>query len=243
MILGVSHIVLASTDLTRDRQTLESIGWKTQFEQRGIPTHPGKRPFMSTQSAEQGLIFMHPPQGTPVELIHYADELTDRSDSPMQIVLPQPLTYTALEHLTCPLQFAATAPVPSLITHFVTDIDAASRFWQDGLSFKPSAAQNGPPGSLKLEFRSLMPHWRATMLLVPREKPAVPNLVDGPGYRCLSFLCSDMSLDAEKLTQLGARQSTGTMNLKINGKHLDLELFSGPDGVMIELFKVSTPSS
>ena len=41
MILGVSHIVLASTDLTRDRQTLESIGWKTQFEQRGIPTHPG----------------------------------------------------------------------------------------------------------------------------------------------------------------------------------------------------------
>lgn len=242
MILGVSHIVLASTDLTRDRQTLESIGWKTQFEQRGIATHPGKRPFMSTQSNEQGLIFMHPPQGTPVELIHYADELPDRSDSPMQIVLPQPQTHAALDQLTCPLHFSSAAPVPSLITHFVTDMDAASRFWQEGLGFKPAAAQDGPPGSLKLEFRSLMPHWRATMLLVSRGKPAVSNLVDAPGYCCLSFLCSDMPLNAEKLKQIGTQQSTGIMNLKINGKDLELEIFSGPDGVMIELFKVATLS-
>lgn len=239
MILGVSHIVLASTDLTRDRQTLESIGWKTQFEQRGIPTHPGKRPFMSTQSTEQGLIFMHPPQGTPVELIHYADELPDRSDSPMQIVLPQPQTHAALEYLTCPLQFAAAAPVPSLITHFVTDMDAASRFWQEGLSFKPAAAQDGPPSSLKLEFRSLMPHWRATLLLVPRAEPTVASLVDGPGYRCLSLVSSHLTRDVKLAFNAGANGSTGPLDLTVNGKLLHLEILAAPDGVMVEILQTS----
>ncbi|MFN0075082.1 MAG: VOC family protein [Prosthecobacter sp.] len=237
MILGVSHIVLASTDLTRDRQTLESIGWKTQFEQRSIPTHPGKRPFMSTQSTEQGLIFMHPGQGTPVELIHYADELPDRSDSPMQIVLPQPQIHAPLGHLTCPLQFAATAPVPSLITHFVTDMDAASRFWQKGLGFKRAAAQDGPPGSLQLEFRSLMPHWRATLLLLPREKTAIPSLLDGPGFRVISMVCSNIDRDRVSAFQNGALHSTGIMDLAVAGKSLRLELLQGVDGAMIELLE------
>ena len=240
MILGVSHIVLASTHLTRDRQTLESIGWMTQFEQRGILTHPGKRPFMSTQSVEQGLVFMQPPQGTPVELIHYADELSDRSDSPMQIVLPQPETHADFDHLTCPLQFSHAAPEPSLITHFVTDVEVAGRFWQKGLGFKPATVQEGSAGSLNLEFRSLMPHWRATLLLVPREKPAVANLVDGPGFRCLSLVCNDMQADATKLINAGASGTTGIMKLEINGNLLELEIFSGPDGAMIELFKLNT---
>ena len=238
MILGVSHIVLASTDLTRDRQTLESIGWKTQFEQRSIPTHPGKRPFMSTQSTEQGLIFMHPGQGTPVELIHYADELPDRSDSPMQIVLPQPQIHAPLGHLTCPLQFAATAPVPSLITHFVTDMDAASRFWQKGLGFKRAAAQDGPPGSLQLEFRSLMPHWRATLLLVSTKGPPAQPLLDGPGFRVLSIVSTHLVNDRARLfEQGGAISATGTMTLRVDGKKLVLDLIEGPNGVMVELFE------
>ena len=239
MILGVSHIVLGSTNLARDRKTLESIGWKTWFEQLGIPTHPGKRPFMSTQSEEQGLVFMQPPQGTPVELIHYADELPDRSDSPMQIVLPQSQTHAALDHLTCPLKFAAAAPVPSLITHFVTEMDAASRFWREGLGFKPAAAQDGPHGSLKLEFHSLMPHWRATLLLVPRKKQAVASLVDGPGFRCLSLVSSHLARDVEVAFSAGANGSTGPLDLTVNGKLLHLDILAAPDGVMVEILQTS----
>jgi len=240
MILGVSHIVLSSTDLTRDRKTLEYIGWKTIFEQRGIPTHPGKRPFMSTQSEEQGLVFMQPPQGTPVELIHYADELPDRSDSPMQILLPEPKIHANYDRLTYQLQFSPKAPIPSLITHFVTDIDVAGRFWQMGLGFQPAAAQDGPIGSLKLEFRSLISQWCATLLLIRREKVGIKNLIDGPGYRCLSLICNDMRSDSALLLKAGIKDTTGIMELEINGKKFELEIFSGPDGAMVEFIKLTS---
>lgn len=240
MILGVSHIVLSSTDLTRDKKTLEHIGWKTRFEQRGIPTHSGKRPFMSTQSKEQGLVFMQPPQGTPVELIHYADELPDCSDSPMQILLPEPKTHATYDRLTCRLQFSPTAPTTSLITHFVTDIDVAGRFWQMGLGFKPAAAQDGPIGSLKLEFRSPISQWCATLLLIRREKVGISNLIDGPGYRCLSLICNDIRGDSALLSKTEIIDSTGIMELKINGKQFEVQIFSGPDGAMIEFIKLTS---
>lgn len=238
MILGVSHIVLSSTDLTRDRKTLEYIGWKTRFEQRGIPTHPGKRPFMSTQSKEQGLVFMQPPQGTPVELIHYADELPDPSDSPMQIVLPDPKTHLPLDHFTCPLQFAAVAPVPSLITHFVTDLDTAIHFWRKGLGFEISKQIPPIPGAVLLEFRSPISQWCVSLLLKLTKEKVRRSLVDGPGFRVLSMVSTQIKRDCARiLKEGGAFASTGIMELKVDGKNLLLEIIEGSDGVMIEVFQ------
>jgi hypothetical protein len=239
MILGVSHIVLTSTDLTRDRCTLEQVGWITQFEQRGIPTHPGKQPFMSTTSTEQGLVFMRSQRGTPVELIHYADRLMDASESPLQIVLPKPSQYADLGHLTCPLFFADDAPEPSLITHFVTDLPAALRLWEKGLGFRAAAKQDGPHGSAKLEFRSPVAAWSAVLLLIPRPAPPVPPLLDGPGFRCLSMLSNNLDNDVAALQRLGVLAGTGRMNLEINGNHLSLEMLPFADGLMIELMQVT----
>ena len=239
MIMGVSHIVLGSTDLTRDRALLESIGWKTQFEQRGIPTHPGKPPFMHTASATQGLVFMHPPQGTPVELIHYADELHDTTPTPLQIVLPQPKNQTRLDAFTCALQFDPAAPVPSLITHFVTDMNAARQFWQQGMGFKPSvsAITKAETDDVLLEFHSPLSQWRVQLLLRQHSGEETPGLVDGPGYRCLSFVSSNLARDRESVIRHGGTRSTGSMDLTIADKPLRMELFQAPDGVMIELLE------
>jgi len=239
MILGVSHIVLSSTDLTRDRKTLEYIGWKTIFEQRGIPTHPGKRPFMSTQSEEQGLVFMQPPQGTPVELIHYADELPDRSDSPMQILLPEPKTHATYDRLTCQLQFSPTAPIPSLITHFVTDLNAAINFWQKGLGFE--ASKEPPPisGAVHLEFRSPISQWCISLVLMLAKAGVRRPLLDGPGFRVLSMVSTQVEKDCARILEEGeAIASTGMMKLKVDRKNLLLNLIQGSDGVMIELFQI-----
>ena len=244
MILGVSHIVLGSTDLTRDRKTLESIGWKTRFEQLGIPTHPGKRPFMSTQSTEQGLVFMQPPKGTPVELIHYADELPDRSDSPLQIVLPRPQTHTALDHLTCSLQFATTAPVPSLITHFVIDLDAAIHFWQKGLGFQISKQTPPIAGAVLLEFRSPISQWCISLLLILSKARVRRPLLDGPGFRVLSMVSTQVEKDCARiLEEGGAIASTGLMKLKVDGKDLLLDIIHGSDGVMVEVFQTLNKNS
>ena len=236
MILGVSHIVLTSTDLERDKAGLESAGWQTKFTHTGIPTHPGKRPYMSTLSAEQGIVFMQPPGGTAVELIHYSDRLADTTLSPLQIVLPGKADERGLDGLTCELQFQNPAPSPSRITHHVTDLARAERFWCHGLGFKPSTAAEAE--DTRLDFDSPIPAWRASLSLVLCDGPETPAVVDGPGFRCISLLCNDLARDGDRIRSSGATGSTGVMNLSLNGNELDLELFAGPDGAIVELCKV-----
>ncbi|HYE86933.1 MAG TPA: hypothetical protein VEA16_11295 [Vicinamibacterales bacterium] len=249
MILGVSHIVLGSTNLSDDRDLFERLGWTTQFEERHIPTPPGKRPFMTTTSAEQGLLFLQPPAGTPVELIHYADTLADTSASPLQIVLPQPPDLQSFEcvgdvaalpdiqayrspRLTCPLWFSASPRVPSLIVHFVTDLEKAARFWTDGVGFRPAGPAS--PESATLEFRSVIPQWRATLRLIAGAPPTQASL-DGAGFRCLSVVSSDPKRAINGLRAAGGGDSTGPIELIVNRKPLSLELLRGPDGVFIEV--------
>ena len=238
MILGVSHIVLSSKNLIRDKITLESIGWETRFNQNGIPTFSGKRQFMSTDSLEQELVFMSPPQGTPVELIYYASDLPDHSNSPLQILLPMPKGHAKLDQLTCSLQFSDAAPVPSLITHYITDLDAAIHFWEKGLGFQRSKQPSHIPGSALLEFPSPISQWRASLLLVPRKETLRRALLDGPGFRVLSMVSTQLETDcAQIFKEGGAMASTGTMELKVGGKDLLLDIVQGPDGVMVEIFQ------
>jgi len=238
MILGVSHIVLSSTDLIRDKKTLESIGWRTQFDETGISTFQGKRPYMCTVSSEQELAFMIPPQGTPVELIYYANELPDHSDSPLQILLPPPQGDVELDQLTCALQFSVSAPVPSLITHYVTELDAAIHFWQKGLGFQRSKQQSPIAGAALFEFPSPMPQWRASLLLMPTKAMVGRPLLDGPGFRVLSMVSTQLEKDCSRVFEEGgAISSTGRMELKVNGKDMILDIVEGPDGVMVEIFQ------
>jgi catechol 2,3-dioxygenase-like lactoylglutathione lyase family enzyme len=263
MILGVSHIVLSSTRLEGDRRTLEGLGWKTTFIERDLPTHPGKQPFMSTASGAQSLAFLEPPGGTPVELIYYADEIK-AAPAPLQIVLPnrpsnvgenacaelesvwpaafaQPAPRAVnLPNLTAPLCFAADGADSGAIIHFVSDLNAARHFWTDGLGFQPTSSG---ADWVRLEFRSLMPQWRATLLLARSARAGQPSLLDGPGFRCLSMVCSDLATDRNRLRQAGSVDSTGPMVATVNGKELDLEICAGPDGVMIELLQLSARRS
>ncbi len=249
MILGVSHIVLGSTNLERDRQLFESWSWQLRFEQRDIATFEGKRPFMCTPSDDLSLVFLLPPQGTPVELIHYANELP-ADPAPLQIVLPSgdltsdtktilpEVSELCLDGLTSPLWFSTAAPQPSLIIHRVSDLDAASRFWEKGLGFRRSKQPPPIAGAVLLEFPSLMPQWRASLLLVPTEGPPARPLLDGPGFRVLSMVSTQFEKDRTRMfEQGGAIASTGTMEEKIGGKEMLLDLVQGPDGVMVEIFQ------
>ena len=250
MILGVSHIVLGSTNLERDRQLFESWGWQLRFEQHDIATFEGKRPFMCTSSDDLSLVFLLPPQGTPVELIHYANDLP-ADPAPLQIVLPAgdlasetktilpEVSELSIDGLTSPLWFSASAPQPSLIIHRVTDLDSACRFWEKGLGFRRSKQPSPIAGAVLLEFPSLMPQWRASLLLVPSEGPPARPLLDGPGFRVLSMVSTQFEKDrARMFEQGGAIASTGTMEEKIGGKDMLLDLVQGPDGTMVEIFQI-----
>lgn len=250
MILGVSHIVLGSTNLERDRQLFESWGWQLRFEQRDIATFEGKRPFMCTSSADLSLAFLLPPHGTPVELIHYAIAPPEGLPAPLQIVLPAgdltsecqsilpEVSAVSIAGLTSPLWVSTAAPQPSLIFQRVTDLDVACRFWEKGLGFRRSKQPAPIAGAVLLEFPSLMPQWRASLLLLPTEEPPARPLLDGPGFRVLSMVSTQFEKDRARIfEQGGAIASTGTMEEKIGGKEMLLDLVQGPDGIMVEIFQ------
>jgi catechol 2,3-dioxygenase-like lactoylglutathione lyase family enzyme len=253
MILGVSHIVLGSTDAGRDRALFESMGWQLRFEQHHLPVFAGKKPFLCTASEELSLVFLNAPAGTPLELIHYSEPSPSDLPAPLQVILPKgacsdsvvdarpsPLpgvSELCIEGLTSPLWVSEEAPRPSLIVHRVTDLAAASRFWEAGFGFRRSSLTPPVPGAMLLEFPSLMPQWRAGLLLLPVQESA-PALLDGPGFRVLSMVSTQFERDRERIFEKGgAKASTGTMEEEIGGKPMLLDLIQGPDGVMVEIFQ------
>ncbi len=253
MILGVSHIVLGSSDAARDRALFESMGWQLRFEQHHLPVFAGKKPYLCTASQDLSLVFLNAASGTPLELIHYAEPAPAGLPAPLQVILPtgewagravdvRPLPLPGvselwIEGLTSPLWVSEEAPQPSLIVHRVTDLDAASRFWEAGFGFRRSSLPPPVPDAVRLEFPSLMPQWRAGLLLLPVEETA-PALLDGPGFRVLSMVSTQFEKDRDRIFEKGgAMGSTGTMEEEIGGKPMLLDLIEGPDGVMVEIFQ------
>jgi hypothetical protein len=145
-----------------------------------------------------------------------------------------------IEGLTSPLWVSEDVPQPGLIVHRVKDMAAANRFWEAGFGFRRSTLTPPVPGAVLLEFPSLMPQWRARLLLFPVQESA-PTRLDGPGFRVLSMLCTQFEKDRERIFEKGeAKASTGTMEEEIGGKPMLLDLIEGPDGVMVELLKIIT---
>lgn len=253
MILGVSHIVLGSSNAAQDRALFESMGWQLRFEQHHLPVFAGKKPYLCTASQDLSLVFLNAAAGTPLELIHYAEPSPAGLPAPLQIILPKskwsdravdvrptPLPGVSelwIEGLTSPLWVSEEAPQPSLIVHRVTDLAAASRFWEAGFGFRRSSLPPPVPDAVRLEFPSLMPQWRAGLLLLPVKEPS-PALLDGPGFRVLSMVSTQFEKDRERIFEKGgAKGSTGTMEEEIGGKPMLLDLIEGPDGVMVEIFQ------
>jgi hypothetical protein len=254
MILGVSHVVLGSTESARDRAVFEQAGWQVRFGEYGMPVFEGKKPFLSTKSAELSLVFLNAPGCAGLELVEYASPPMSGIQAPLQIVLPaaglapkalaerpSPLPGVLeidIEGLTSPLWVCAAPPRPNLVIHHVTDLDAALRFWGDGLGFRRAKKSTLPAAAVLLEFPGLVPQWQASLLLLPGQARAAPPLLDGPGFRVLSMVSTQLERDRIRLFERGgAISSTGTMEECIGGKNMHLDLVQGPDGVMVELFQ------
>jgi hypothetical protein len=90
MILGLSHVVLASSDLDADGRFLESAGFSMAFQESNLPTHEAKRPFMRSASDSQSLMLFHHSQMPPLELIRYREGLS-YTPSILQVVFPRRL--------------------------------------------------------------------------------------------------------------------------------------------------------
>lgn len=262
MIVGISHIVRGSAALDADRRVFEALGWSVSFTERGLPTPDDKRPFMATRSNSQDLVYLRPSLGPALELIHYADVIP-LTDPPVQLVLPLPADLSAVRDaetgdlvslagmgvgpmfsltragLTGSLWFTPQHTQAATLIHFVRDLAQATEFWTKGFGFAPASPARTSPDWITLTTRSPLPQWRIAVTLVRRDDCCREWLLDGPGVRCLSFVSTARDVDGRALLGAGAEPGTAVMPYTINGQRLDVQMFKGPDGLMVEL--VSLP--
>ena len=153
-----------------------------------------------------------------------------------------------LPFMASALLFGERDPGAGTIVHYVRDLRATRAFWTTlGWAAPKGVAPRETASSgdtwARLDFSSAIAQWRASMILIESNAAISASLLDGAGFRCLSFVTSDLTKDGEHLRRAGASATTGRMDYVINGKNLALEIFAGPDGAMIELLEVKRARS
>jgi hypothetical protein len=259
MIAGLSHIVLGSRSLEADAATLGFLGWERAFVEKALPAHPDKRRFMATSSPAQTLAFLRRPDHVAVELIHYGDAIPP-APAPFRVVLPgsppdgatatRPsdpgedeiaktlgVTAATWPGLTTSLWFDPRPARPPAVVHLTARPHEAREFWHGGLGLRECDAVAGPVDLCVLRLSS--PAARTSMPLIVGTVPAraAAAIVDGPGFRCLSFHTTDIDGDGAALLAHGATASTGAMALVINGRPIRAALLACLDGFFVELIQ------
>lgn len=258
MILGVSHIVLGSTAVGDDARFLGQIGYAQTFIERSLPTAPHKRKYMSGQSNAQAIAYCRPEEGMSIELIQYGDNLCP-GQSPCHLVFPvsrraalpevspssllaqawdasgrDALRAVQADRFATVLYWSESAG-PSQLIMEVPELDAARRLFESGFQFKTTERGHGWIVCVR---RSLVPQWEASLFLVENRSVTVQASLDTAGFRCLSFLSSDLAGDRKEIFKAGVLSSTGVFELTVNAKPLQLEMFESPGGVVLEVVQV-----
>jgi hypothetical protein len=263
MILGASHITLASTDLVADLAALAELGYKPRFIEENLPSHPAKERFLSQPYRLHSLALTGATTGLPIELVQYDKVLTesrgcmtpvfDRA-APEGAERPQnvpgtivaraidgaPPILASLPRFRTPAYFSGAAGSKGgLVAVEIPAIDlvAARNFWEDGLGYRFTKDFGD---AVRLDFDSPMVSWRFAVLLRKDGGYSGETALNSRGMACLSMICTDLSKDRDRL--LGIKSvvgSSGSFDGDVNAQRLSFELFEGPGGVFVELFQVN----
>jgi hypothetical protein len=264
MILGASHMTLACADIAQGAADLATLGYRVEFIDTALPSHPGKAPMLSTPREIHAIAFARATRGLPIELVSYDSVLPEQAGRFVAIFGQAPLSGSGTVYCSR-LAVSASAAlegeiVPGILPGFdvpaaftastgqkdgviaailpVRDISRAAALWCEGIGFKITTR-----GSewARLDFVSPVATWRFCILLI--EGPSeTASVLDGRGMTCLSFVCSDLATDREILVASGAQAAMAPFAARVNGKNLIIEILRGGDGEFIELLQVNERS-
>jgi len=266
MIVGPSHLTLTSSNIVRDGSTLESSGYREIFSDIGLPNHPNKSRFLRSGTDRHSIEYFKPPQGLPIELIQYQNELGDHR-SPVQVVAELPLTVgrqihdsTGLEEI---LQTAfgcesidklELADFNAFMWHSrdvsnsygsgiqtiiipVVNIDAACVFWTHGFGFREvNRGTTENRAWSRLQFTGPLRSWMLGLVLW--ECAYEPFALDDTGFTCVAFISTSLKNDVQKLLACGGKDHSGQFELCVNGRSLLIDIVVGPGGEYIELLEL-----
>jgi hypothetical protein len=223
MIIGTSHVTLACNDIAIAVRHLVGLGFVLDFAALAAPSSPRKKPYLSFKTDVHDLAFMRSNTGLPIELVRYPRQPSGTAGRYYGIFAGTRPPHVPARALSCaaiasaigdgddvvlpgielPVTIIPRDGLPELIGARLatTNLEAALRFWCDGLGLREITRSAHCAGWRLLEFDSFVPSWRFKLLLIEEVRaPELPTL-DAPGLACLSFLSSDLARDSERLLE------------------------------------------
>lgn len=260
MILGASHITLGCDDVAGATMALGRYGYQPEFLNTDLANDTSKRPYMSAWSDVHTISLLRAARGFPIELIQYASRLPDvygryvgifdglvpaekRVDASLAPVgdigtaIGSPLVDAVMPDAQMAALFLAQPRDHAGLTHValaVDNLDAALRFWCDGMGFGCGAVR-GRVASLAL--RAPVPAWRLNLVLFENASRSRASFLDARGMACVAFISSDIEADTDRLSGCGAAPATRLFEIVVNGKRLRVRVLI-LDGAFIELIQI-----
>lgn len=264
MILGGSHLTLASTDIEADLRALAGFGYAERFVERAMPSHPAKSAFLSRPYTSHDIAYAAAARGLAIELVRYGPTFPASVGSMVPIFDGKACVVTSdsggaesLRRILADAMSATEATVARLpqigsracflgggknarlvgVAIAVADLGAARDFWERGLGYHSSGEGRG---WRRLTFRSPIEAWCLDVVLCQLEQSTHDAMLDSRGAACLSMVCTDLQQDRALVLAAAGHTpaSTGPFDLVVDGRQLRMELFCGPDRVFVELFQV-----
>lgn len=271
MILGVSHLTLAATNIDEDLAVLARLGYAPRFVEYNLPSHPSKFRFLSQPWAVHDLSYTTAPSGLPIELVKYND-MPPRSVGNMLPVFSLPPIDGLITHECRPIHgraimaalcatSIATGELPRLSSQAffvetstngdkailsavmipVKDVFYSRNFWETGLGFR---CLSQGAGWVRLDFPSPLPAWRFIVVLVQDDDYWPDTKLDSVGATCLSLICTNLEKDSNAIVKSGqVIEATGAFTSVIGNQSMHLEMLLGPDRIFIELMQLDNGKS
>jgi hypothetical protein len=216
VILGVSHLAVGSRDLNRDRQRLESQGWRTEFLDDDVCVHPFERPFLSSEHpGSQSLALLRHPAGLPaLELV-----------AP---VLTSPAQRTNLD-------FNEIAKGACHGTIKVQNPAETTSLFVDALGF--GRRDESTSDRAVLSLRRPLSQWSMN-LTIQTDSPATElPMLDSEGWFVLALFSSDVPGDARRVQEHNVKAVTQPFITEVNGQRWTIVLCVLNSGFAVELLQ------
>jgi hypothetical protein len=247
MILKIDHIAFCSPRFDEDVRQFESLGYRTEFKEKGLRDLDNKRGFMQNFTGQLDMALLLRPGSIGIELLNHGHVV--ESPSRLLPVLEGMSADGARTGDTLRVIGTVFEKVKSGTWEFfiqegadmqeircdkvvaeTDDIPSAVRFWS-GLGFKSMAADK--EGAF-LEFPPFLGSATVRMYLRKSERPASQCWLDSEGFNCLAFFSSDAQKDRQRFGELGMGP-TEMNRFRVNGKDLCIYWLRGPGGEVAEV--------
>lgn len=211
MIIKIDHVAVLSTDPIKEKEYMESLGYRLVFKEEGIHNPQIKIGLMKNYTDKQSLLLYSRPGSIPLEYINYGIEGKG-----------QGYIYPVFSEKELKKLIIKTK-----------DVNKSADFW-NSFGFKLTDKNRE---KIQMEFKAIISGETYALELVFEEVPERQAMLDDTGFNCIGFISNCAQKEKERIKSLGYRV-TKIEEIRVNGKNLKVFFVIGFLGEIVEIISI-----